>query len=109
MQTAPRFVDLAALRREFPDAREVSGLERDNLLAFWSEVAAAAARHGYSNRLDLITVLNHLTALLVAGDEKLKKAQRKKCARQTVNQLRSTMNLFFKHGVFVNPEPKGSA
>ena len=59
--------------------------------------------------MDLITVLNHLTALLVAGDERLKKAQRKKLARETVHQLRSTMRLISKHGIFVNPEPKGSA
>ncbi len=85
MQSAPRFVNPNALRNEFPGAREVSGPDRDKLFAFWSEVAAAAERHGYGNRLDMVTALNHLTALLVAGDERLKKAQRKKLARETVH------------------------
>ena len=104
-----RLVDVDALRAEFPDARLVSDTERARLLAFWMEVGVAAERHGYGDRLDLVTALNHMTALLVAGDERLKRNQRKKLARETVNQLRGAMNLVLKHGLFVHPETRGSA
>ena len=104
-----RLVDIDALRSEFPDARLLSGSDRTRLLAFWTEIGVAAERHGYGDRFDLVTALNHMTALLVAGDESLKKNQRKKRARETVHQLRATMNLALKHGLFVNPETKGSA
>ena len=102
-------VDIDALRREFPDARLLSGSDRARLLAFWIEVGAAAERHGYGDRLEMVTALNHMTALLVAGDESLKKNQRKKLARETVNQLRGAMNLVLKHGFFVNPKTRGNA
>ena len=109
MNLQPHFVDVAAVQREFPDARQLSTLERDRLLAFWAEVGAAAERHGYGDRLDLVTALNHMMAFLVAGDESLKKTQRKKRARETVQQLRNAMNLALRHGLFVNPETRGSA
>lgn len=104
-----RLVDIDALRSEFPDARLVSDAERARLLAFWTEIGVAAERHGYSDPLDLVTALNHMTALLVAGDKRLKKNQRRKRARDTVHQLRGAMNLVLKHGLFVNPETRGNA
>ena len=102
-------VDVDALHSEFPDARLISGSDRAHLLAFWAEVGAAAERHGYGDRLGLVTALNHMTAILVAGDESLKKDQREKLARETVHQLRGAMSLVLKHGFFVHPETKGSA
>ena len=104
-----RLVDIDALRSEFPDARLLSGSDRTRLLAFWTEIGVAAERHGYGDRFDLVTALNHMTALLVAGDESLKKNQRKKRARETVHQLRGAMSLVLKRGFFVHPETKGSA
>ena len=109
MNLQPPFVDVAAVQREFPDARQLSTPERDRLLNFWAEVGAAAERHGYGDRLDLVTALNHMTALLVAGDESLEKTRRKKLARETVQQLRNAMNLILKHGLIVNPKTRGSA
>ena len=104
-----RLVDIDALRSEFPDARLLSSSDRARLVAFWVEIGVAAERHGYLDRLDLVTALNHMTALLVAGDGRLKRNQRKKLARETVDQLRGAMNLVLKHGLFVNPETRGSA
>ena len=104
-----RLVDIDALRSEFPDARLLAGSDRARLLAFWTEVGEAAERHGYGDCLDLVTALNHMTALLVAGDESLKKHQRRKRARDTIHQLRGAMNLVLKHGLFVNPETRGNA
>ena len=104
-----RLIDIDTMRSEFPDARLISGSDRARLLAFWAEVGAAAERHGYGDRLDLVTALNHMTALLVAGDESLKKTRRKKLARETVQQLRNAMNLVLKHGLFVNPQTSASA
>lgn len=109
MNLQPHFVDVAAVQREFPDARQLSISESDRLLAFWAEVGARPQRHGYGSRLDMVTALNHMTAFLTAGDESLKQAQRKKRARDTVQQLRSAMNVILKHGLFVNPETRGSA
>jgi len=109
MNTHPCLVDMDTLRNEFPDARQLSDLDRARLLAFWVEVGAAAERHGYGDRLDLATALNHMTALVVAGDQSLKKTQRRKRARETVQQLRGAMNLVLRYGLFVNPETRGSA
>jgi hypothetical protein len=109
MNTHHCLVDMDTLRNEFPDARQLSDLDRARLLAFWAEVGAAAERHGYGDRLDLVTALNHLTAFVVAGDQSLKKNQRKKRARDTVHQLRGAMNLVLRYGLFVNPETRGSA
>ncbi len=109
MNLQPHFVDVAAVQREFPDARQLPTPERDRLLAFWAEVGAAAKRHGYGDLWDLVTALNHMTAVLVAGDERLEKTRRKKLARETVQQLRSAMNLVLKHGLFVHPKTRGSA
>ena len=105
----PCLVDMDALRREFPDARQLPASERARLLAFWAEVGVAAAHHGYGDRLALVTALNHLTAVVVAGDMSLKKNQRKKLARDTVHQLRGAMNLVLRHGLFVHTETRGSA
>ena len=109
MKLQPHLVDVAAVQREFPDARQLPTPERNRLLSFWAEVGVAAEHHGYADRLDLVTALNHMTALLVAGDESLKKAQCKKLARETVHQLRNAMNLVLKHGIFVTPETKWNA
>ncbi len=109
MNTHPRLVDMDTLRNEFPDVRQLSDFDRARLLAFWVEVGAAAERHGYGDRLDLATALNHMTAFLVAGDQGLKKTQRRKRARETVQQLRGAMNLVLRYGLFVNPETRGSA
>ncbi len=79
MNLLPHFVDVAAVQREFPDARQLPTPERDRLLNFWAEVGAAAERHGYGDRLDLATALNHMTAFVVAGDQSLRKTQRRKC------------------------------
>ena len=109
MQFRHRLVDVDALHSEFPAARMISGSDRARLLAFWAEVGVAAERHGYDDCLELVTALNHMTALLVAGDENLQKTQRRKLARETVHQLRGAMNLVLKHGLFVQPETRGSA
>ncbi len=109
MNTHPCLVDMVTLRNEFPDARQLSDFDRARLLAFWVEVGAAAERHGYGDRLDLATALNHMTAFVVAGDRSLKKTQRRKRARETVQQLRGAMNLVLRYGLFVNPETRGSA
>ena len=108
MNTHPRLVDMDSLLHEFPDARQLSDFDRARLLAFWAEVGAAAERHGYGDCLDLVTALNHMTAFMVAGDQNLKKTQRRKLARETVHQLRGAMNLVLKHGFFVYPETKGN-
>ncbi len=109
MNLQPHFVDVAAVQREFPDARQLSISESDRLLAFWAEVGAAAERHGYGSRLDLVAALVQLTAVLVAGDRDVPKSKRQKFARQTTTHLRSSMSLVLKHGVFVNPKTSGSA
>ncbi len=109
MNTHPCLVDMDTLRNEFPDARQLSDLDRARLLAFWAEAGAAAARHGYDDCLDLATALNHMTAFVVAGDQSLKKTHRRKRARATVQQLRGAINLVLRYGLFVNPETRGSA
>ena len=38
MNTHPCLVDMDTLRNEFPDARQLSDLDRARLLAFWAEV-----------------------------------------------------------------------
>ena len=109
MNLQPHFVDVAAVQREFPDARQISTPERDRLLNFWAEVGAAAERNGYGSRLDLVAALVQLTAVLVAADRDEPKTKRRKLARQTITHLRSSMKLVLKHGAFVNPETRGSA
>ena len=109
MNLQPHFVDVDAVYREFPDARKLSAPERDRLLNFWAEVGAAAERHGYGTRLDMVAALVQLTAVLVAGNSDVPKNKRQKFARQTVTHLRRSTNLVLKHGLFVNPETRGSA
>jgi hypothetical protein len=72
-------------------------------------IGAAAGRHGYGSRLDMVTALVQLTAVLVAGDRDAPKTKREKFARQTITHLRTSVKLILKHGLFVNPETRGSA
>ncbi len=109
MNLRPHFIDVDAVRHEFPDARQISTPERDRLLSFWAEVGAVAERHGYGSRLSMVTALIQLTAVLVAGDRDVPKTKRQKLARQTITHLRNATNLVLKHGIFVNPETRGSA
>lgn len=81
MSLRSHFVDVAAVQREFSGARQLPTPERDRLLNFWAEVGAAAERHGYGSRLDMVTALVQLTAVLVAGDSDVPKTKRQKFAR----------------------------